>query len=310
MNVNNPDVKIRYIKTKNKTRKITAYISDDCNLRSSHEKINTFLKENFIPSIFTKAYVEGSSIYYNALPHLYNDYFIMMDIKSFFPNISHKKLEKKLYYEINLKNKDQISPIECREIIELCSIGKKGLPLGFVTSPILSNIYLKEFDGVFYGKLKQLQLNNVIYTRYADDIVVSFKLDTTTNVENLSNFIIDMTQQILSRYSLRLNPNKTRTYNLNVSNHVKITGINITKKDDQKRILTVGRSVKNKLYWDALGLYESENKNQEQINHIKGLQSFVLSVEKNGYEDCYSKHMIEKVQRHGFNNIKELIDSL
>lgn len=310
MNIQNSDIQIRYIKTKNKTRKITTYASDGCHLRSAHNNINNFLKDNFVPSIFTKAYVEGCSIYHNALPHLYNDCFIMMDIKDFFPSISHKQLENKIYYEINIKNPNQISRLECHDLLEMCSVGKRGLPLGFITSPILSNIYLKEFDGIFYGKLKQLSLNNTIYTRYADDIVVSFKLDDVAKIENFKIVITNMAEQILSRYCLHLNEHKTRIYNLNVSNHVKITGVNITKKDNGKRILSVGRSIKNKLYWDAINYFEDTNKNTEKVNHIKGLQSFVLSIEKRGYENCYSKAMIERVQKNGFDTLKQLIDSL
>lgn len=310
MNIQDPDIKIRYIKTKNKTRRITTYVSDECHLRLAHKKINSFLKDNFVPSIFSKAYVEGRSIYHNALSHLYNDCFIMMDIKDFFPSISHRQLENKIYYEMNIRNVNQISLMECRKLLELCSVGKRGLPLGFITSPILSNIYLKEFDGIFYGKLKQLSLNDIIYTRYADDMVVSFKLDDFSKMENINNAIIGMAEQILSRYCLHLNEHKTRIYNLNVSNHVKITGVNITKKDDGKRILSVGRSVKNKLYWDAINYFEAINKNLEKVNQIKGLQSFVLSIEKNGYEKCYSKAMIERVQKHGFDSLKQLIDSL
>ena len=70
MNINNPDIVVRHIKTKNKTRKIITYRSEDCELKTKHRRINTFLQERFIPSIFTKGYVKGRSIYDNALPHM------------------------------------------------------------------------------------------------------------------------------------------------------------------------------------------------------------------------------------------------
>ena len=310
MNVQNPDIKIRYIKTKNKTRRITTYVSDDCNLRLSHSRINDFLKESFIPSVFTKAYVSGCSIYHNALSHLYNDCFVMMDIKDFFSSISHRQLEKKLHHEINAKAPNQISMLECRELVNLCSVGNVGLPLGFITSPVLSNIYLKEFDGIFYGKLKTLPLKNIIYTRYADDIVVSFKQEDVVVIDDAKSVVINIARQILSRYNLHLNERKTRFYSLGISNHVRITGVNITKNDKGKRLITVGRSLKNKLYWDTINYMESDNKNAETVNHIKGLQSFILSIEKNGYEKCYSNPMIENVRKYGFRTLKDLIDSL
>ena len=75
MNVQHPDIKIRYIRTKNKTRKLVTYSSDDCELRVRHKRINDFIEARFIPSIFSKGYVKNRSIYHNALAHLYNDYF-------------------------------------------------------------------------------------------------------------------------------------------------------------------------------------------------------------------------------------------
>ena len=62
MTVQHPDVVIRYIKTKNKTRKLATYRSDDCDLRIKHETINKFISERFIPSVFTKGYVKNRSI--------------------------------------------------------------------------------------------------------------------------------------------------------------------------------------------------------------------------------------------------------
>lgn len=308
MTVQHPDVVIRYIKTKNKTRKLATYPSYDCDLRIKHETISKFISERFIPSPFTKGYVKNRSIYHNAVAHLYNDYFIMMDIKDFFPHICHKQLTEKLFYELNLKQKGQISRKECNDIVGICSISSRGLPLGFITSPLLSNVYMKEFDGVFYGKLKKLGLPNVIYTRYADDLTVSFKSDSIEKLQACEDSITEIAAVLLSRYGLQLNRRKTRAYNMNISNHVRITGVNITKQDNGSRRLTVGRSVKNNLYWEALNCLE--DKNPDKISHVKGLQSFVLSIEKTGYESCYSPVMMAKVRSYGFETLKELIDSL
>ena len=223
MNITHPDIIVRHIKTKNKVRKIITYRSEDCELKQKHRKINSFLKSRFIPSVFSKGYVKGRSIYDNALAHMYNDYFIMLDIKDFFPHICHKQLSEKIFHEINLVKADQISRKECNDIIESCSITTRGLPLGFITSPLLSNIYLKEFDCVFYSQLKKMELDNIIYTRYADDIIVSFKSDSITMLPEVETNIVGIVGSLLSRYGLQLNNRKTRSYNINVSNHVRIT---------------------------------------------------------------------------------------
>lgn len=308
MNVQHPDIKIRYIRTKNKTRKLATYRTGDCGLRIKHEKINEFIEARFIPSIFSKGYVKNRSIYHNALAHLYNDYFIMLDIKDFFQHICHKQLVDKLFYELNRLSPGQISMKECKDIVASCSITSRGLPLGFITSPILSNVYMKEFDGIFYGQLKKLGLENVIYTRYADDITISFKHTDRMLLTHIEEQIIVLAKSLLSRYGLQLNNKKTRSYNLNISNHVRITGINIVKHPDGQRSLTVGRAKKNELYWEAIECIKS--KDPEKIAHVKGMQSFVLSVEKNGYEQCYSDAMLRQVHKYGFVSLKDLIDSL
>lgn len=308
MNINHPDIVVRHIKTKNKLRKIVTYRSEDCELKKQHKTIESFLKERFIPSIFSKGYVKGQSIFDNALAHMYNDYFIILDIKDFFPHICHKQLSEKIFHEINLVNDNQISKKECNDIVAICSVSSRGLPLGFVTSPILSNIYLKEFDCILYGKLKHMDLTNVIYTRYADDIIVSFKTDSKNMLIEEESDVVELIKALLMRYGLQINNKKTRSYNLNISNHVRVTGVNITKKCDGYRHLSVGRSLKNKLFWDAIECWES--KNPELIQTVKGIQSFILSIEKQGYESCFSKGMLKKINDLGFSSLKELIDSL
>lgn len=308
MNVQHPDIRIRYIRTKNKIRKLATYRSDNCDLRIKHEIINEFILSHFIPSIFSKGYVKNRSIYHNALAHLYNDYFIMLDIKDFFPHICHKQLADKLFYELNLLSPGQISLKECKDVVASCSISSRGLPLGFITSPLLSNVYMKEFDGIFFGQLKKLGLGNPIYTRYADDITISFKYTDHTPPTQIENQIISLAKSLLSKYGLQLNSKKTRSYNLNISNHVHITGVNVVKQSDNRRLLTVGRTIKNKLYWDAMDCMKS--KDPQKIAYVKGMQSFILSIEKKGYEHCYSKAMLSQIYNYGFNNLKELIDSL
>lgn len=304
----NQDIVIRHIKTKHKIRKIVSYRSADCELKAYHQKLNRFIENGFIPSIFSKAYVKHRSIYDNVLAHMYNDYFVMLDIKSFFQSISHKQLSEKLYYELNLIDSNRITRQQCNKIIEDCSISTRGIPLGFVTSPVLSNIYLKDFDGIFYGKLKALNLEDVIYTRYADDLTISFKGSDDMDFNEIKEKIVCTAAEILKRLGLRLNHKKTRSVSFKSANHVRITGISIYSDADNYRHLTVGRKVKNRLYYDALKAYET--KGTENIAQIKGLQSFILSIEKNGYETVYSIAMRKKIESLGFGSLKELIDSL
>lgn len=302
------DTIVRYIKTKNKLRKIVSYRSDDCELRAYHQKIAEFINSFFINSLFAKAYTKNRSIFDNAIAHLYNDHFIMMDVKDFFNSINHNIMTEKLFSELNRVQDNTITKQECREIVHNCSVGKRGLPLGLITSPVLSNIYLKEFDSILYGKLRKMQLPNVIYTRYADDLCISFK--DCENAESLYEAVVLLTDQLLKRYCLKLNHKKTRTYSLLISNHVKITGINVTRDIDNYRRLSVGRKIKNDLFWDAIRCFNDNTTDSNEIERIKGMQAFILSVEKQGYESCYSTEMLRIVKQCGYVSLTELINAL
>lgn len=311
MNPYNDQIVKKRIQTKNKIRIINTYISDDCELRCKHSKLNSFINDFFDPSIFSKAYLKNTSIYSNAEAHLYNDYFIMLDVKDYFNSISHNVLKAKLFKELNKSEPNCINKAQCKKIIEICSVAERGIPLGFITSPVLSNIYLREFDNIIYGKIRsmdELKDKNVIYTRYADDLFISFKWESKEKATVIEEKIIGIIKKQLKRVFLRLNDNKTRSYNLNISNHVKITGVNISKDSDNNRTLTVGRKTKNSLFWDALKAYETHD--VVLINKVKGMQSFILSIEKNGYDNIYSPQMKKIINDIGYSTIKELIDSL
>lgn len=316
----NKDYKISFIKTKGKKRKIITYANEK--VRMEHNEIKAFLEGKLIFSKFTKAYIPYSSIYKNAKSHMYNDIFIKYDIRKFFDNINHKILVEILYEQLNLNSiEEKHSTLEVSELVSRCILGEKGLPLGLVTSPILANIFMKNFDNILYGKLKKIGLDNVIYTRYADDLTISFKnkgnLDTVEFTEELS-CIEDIVIKQLRRYKLKLNNGKKSIINFKVSNHVRITGISVTKIDGDKRRLSVGKKKINKLYDDALKLYMKKQsydytiteEDLYNISRVKGMESFILSVHKKGYNQFYSKMMQGKLEGLGFSSLHELIKSL
>lgn len=301
----NEQLVVKYIKTKNKVRKIVTY-KENGELRRYHENVVEYLTKYATNSIFAKAYIPKSSIFKNAESHMYNDIYIKMDIKNFFSNINHKYMAECLFFELN-KN-TQISRKECYDIVRKCSIGEKGLPLGLVSSPALANLYMKEFDGLLYGRLKRMELNNPIYTRYADDIVISFKFGKN-DIEKI-NLIKAEVQKLLKKIHLTLNEKKTKIYMLNKSNHVRITGVSIVKDDKNYRRISVGKKLKNQIFWDAINIYDQEVKDYTQIEHLKGMFSFVLAIEKKDSEACYSENMKQLIRERGYDSLKELLKDL
>ena len=293
----NEQLTVKYIKTKNKVRKIVTY-TENGELRKYHENVVKYLEKYATNSIFAKAYVPKSSIFKNAEAHMYNDIFIKMDVKNFFPNINHKYMAECLFFELN-KN---------TQISKKCSVGEKGLPLGLVSSPALANLYMKEFDGLLYGSLKTMDLNNPIYTRYADDLVISFK--SGTNDIDKIDAIKQEVRRLLKKVHLNLNEKKTKSYILNKTNHVRITGVSITKDEKNYRHISVGRKLKNQIFWNAINMHDQEIKDYVQIEHLKGIFSFALSIEKKDFEACYSKNMKQLIKERGYDSLRDLIKDL
>lgn len=87
-------------------------------------------------------------------------YVLKLDIRKFFPSVSHDKLKQLLRKKI----KDQNTLNLLSAIIDN---GGKGLPIGYYTSQWFSNFYLQEMDHY----IKEV-LHIKYYVRYVDDMVL------------------------------------------------------------------------------------------------------------------------------------------
>lgn len=301
--INDDKYIIKYIKTKNKVRKIITYSS--IKEKEHHIYISNRIKCYFKPSIYAKGYIEKESIFTNAKAHLYNNYFIKTDIKDFFQSINLNTLRKLLYMEIH----DIASPKDCEKIINDCSVYKRGIPLGFVTSPLLANIYLKKFDLLLYHKLKSLKCDNIIYTRYADDLIISFK--SCKDLKEIYEKVITIIDNLLNELHLRLNSKKTKLIDFDRSKQVRITGITIVEKNGQRK-LSIGRNNKRKLFYRAINVLKNDNEYNDELEKkkIKGLMSFYLSVEKTDFDDFLSDNMKKELRDLGCDNMIDLINKL
>jgi retron-type reverse transcriptase len=118
------------------------------------------------------------------------------DISKFFASIDHKILIEILKENI----KDEYIVCLLSEIIESFNSTRKGvgLPLGNLTSQLLVNIYMNEFDQFVKHKIKAKY-----YIRYADDFVVLFQ-----NRKYLENILLKMRKFLEKELKLNLHPNK------------------------------------------------------------------------------------------------------
>ncbi len=151
-----------------------------------------------------------------AEKHISKKVVVRLDIKDFFNNIDEEILLKKL--EKDFKKKKVKKPdIFLNKIKKYCFY-KNEIPQGAITSPFLSNIYLKSFDRVISVTTKLGYYN---YSRYFDDLTFSFNskemiIDTLEkeggNIAKPLQVgqIIKIVEFYLDKLKLKLNYDKTK----------------------------------------------------------------------------------------------------
>ncbi|MFL3317302.1 reverse transcriptase domain-containing protein [Klebsiella michiganensis] len=104
-------------------------------------------------------------------PHGNSEYIYKTDIANFFPSITTSAIKSKiLQYKEKLNTIDE-EDIEryVERITNLCTIDGR-LPIGFSSSPSISNFCFYEYDNLISQYCNE---HHLIYTRYADDIIIS-----------------------------------------------------------------------------------------------------------------------------------------
>jgi retron-type reverse transcriptase len=123
------------------------------------------------------------------------------DIRKFFANIDHKILKKILEKHIKDKNIlwlfSQVIDSFSSNPIGL-AYGVKGLPLGNLTSQLLVNIYMNEFD-----QFVKRELKIKYYIRYADDFLI---LNDDKNY--LEKSLLKISDFLKKKLKLNLHPDK------------------------------------------------------------------------------------------------------
>lgn len=152
------------------------------------------LKKNQIPfhSAIT-GYVTDKSILDHVIPHANSPYLIKFDIKDFFPSIS-VSFVRNIFFNRGYNN------AVSRTLAALLTVNG-ALPQGASTSPYISNVRMRKFD----SEMSELcELNKLIYTRYADDIVIS---GGSTVADLAINF-----RNCFTENGFLINETKTRLY--------------------------------------------------------------------------------------------------
>lgn len=159
------------------------------------DKAQKYINEQILDLIpinrSSTAYTKGKSYLDFLEPHRSNYYFLRLDIRNFFhtisidsiinalkPHVSEEKISNE-FPQSSIEFIINISTIELpKDVANKEFAGKKILPIGFKTSPAISNIVFRKIDIIIEDFCAK---HSITYTRYADDMLFSYKTPRNHN---------------------------------------------------------------------------------------------------------------------------------
>lgn len=184
----------------------------------------------------SKAFIKNKNgLKESAIAHKDQKYLLKFDIKDFYPSITFKMVER-MFRALGY------SDFESSIFTRFCTY-KGVLPQGGVTSPYISNLIFKNID----NKIEEIcAVKNIVYTRYADDLIFS-----GNNKQDLQDLKLEI-PKLINRHS-RFRINKEKTKFLSQINHKKVTGITINNKQ-----IKVSKKIKQDIRITLYNLFKNK----------------------------------------------------
>lgn len=189
-------------------------IVEDSEHHRINKRITNFIFNNVPLNSCACGFVKNTSYYDFLSPHISGYYFLRLDIKKFFHSFKIDYIEL-LLESFFSKEKDgftyspydiallSVSHTVSDEFEDFDLRGNNILPIGFPSSPVISNIIFRKIDILIQ---KYCENKKIIYTRYADDMLFS---SFDTNYIHSDEFEREISV-LISLLSLKLNKNKKR----------------------------------------------------------------------------------------------------
>lgn len=185
-------------------------------LKTYHSFLNLFLFEYLkVNNEVVFSYRKGVNAYDAVVKHADNRYFFQSDISCFFNSLNSELVRSTI---ITSADASPIADIEqyLDRIVDLVTIDSV-LPIGFATSPPISNACLFEFDNRLHA---YCQAHQLIYTRYSDDLIIS-----SSHKEALTNISSVVESLLQACFGSSLNMNVSKSKFTHKGNKIKLLGM-------------------------------------------------------------------------------------
>lgn len=161
------------------------------------------------------AYTKGRSPIDAAKIHQQNEsyWFLKIDLKDFFPSCSYEKVNEtlKTIFPLSCLYETPETKEALEGMLKMCFVDN-GLPQGTPASPLLTNLLMLPTDYIIKNTFRDFNKNAFVYTRYADDIILSSKHGFKWRE------VVSELERILTAENLTINKDKTRYGNRNGRN--------------------------------------------------------------------------------------------
>lgn len=231
------------------------------------------------------AFREGLSILHNAKFHCKNRFFLKMDLKDFFPSIKYTDVipfvEKWHQKSGVIWNLDW----DAKEIIrKSCFYKSDQLTVGYPSSPIISNVVMYDFDTRVNGLISDRRFGNMLYTRYADDLV--FSTDKKGACKEIKTEMINLISEFKIP-DISVNHSKTKLGS-STGGSASVTGLRICPKGH----VTIHRKQKDHIRL-LLSLYTKGKLKEEEHGSLLGHLAYCHYVAPSFYTSLSGKYFNE-----------------
>lgn len=246
-------------------------INSPCDALKAKQNNLKVLLEQEIDSVLPP-YVVGFRKSYNLKKngdsHLGKKWVINLDVKDFFPSINKKILEKEMIVFKDLLEKNGYLFSDFLEYVIL----NRAIPQGSPISPLLSNYigYIR-IDQKVYPYLLEKYGTELSYTRYADDITLSF--NSFLKREEVIEMVNEVIKIVESDGLFKINPKKIQI--MHNSQKQVVTGVVVNQKT------SLGK--KEKLRYRAIA-HKLKNKQIDMTDVLQGKLAYINSIDPEYYQ--------------------------